>query len=231
MYLSKEKIDEIIKVASENDGHCDRCLRVIQVYKYGISTMMAGIMKKMAAATRETGKRDIDMGTLGLTHNERSQLSKMRQHGIIVQTKEDGHKKARHWLITTKGWQFLRGEDIPAKVVVFDNQVLGHEGGVANIRRILGEPGFYEADPLSTEEAAAFHDVRTPQKQLEYDAVYQGNSYSDNQPKKGTAYTIYVERLQIGKPVKISCPLGDGTLFKAEYADIAAFYKSWKITK
>jgi hypothetical protein len=66
-------------------------------------------------------------------------------------------------------------------------------------------------------------------KQLEYDAIYQGSSYSDNQPKKGTTYTIYVERLQIGKPVKISCPLSDGTLFKAEYADIAMFYKSWKI--
>jgi hypothetical protein len=122
MYLSKEKIDEIIKVASENDGHCDRCLRVIQVYKYGISTMMAGIMKKMAAATRETGKRDIDMETLGLTHNERSQLSKMRQHGIIVQTKEDGHKKARHWLITTKGWQFSTWRGYTCKGSSFDNQ-------------------------------------------------------------------------------------------------------------
>lgn len=55
MYLSTEKINEIIAVAAANDGHCDRCLRVIKVYKYGISTMMADIMKKMAEATKQTG--------------------------------------------------------------------------------------------------------------------------------------------------------------------------------
>lgn len=60
MYLSAEKIQEIIDVAAKNDGHCDRCLRVIKVYKYGLSTMMAGIMKAMAQATKETGVREIE---------------------------------------------------------------------------------------------------------------------------------------------------------------------------
>lgn len=226
MYLSAEKIQEIIDVAAKNDGHCDRCLRVIKVYKYGLSTMMAGIMKAMAQATKETGVREIDMETLGLTHNERSQLSKMRQHGLIVQPKNaDGVKKARHWLITTKGWQFLRGEDIPAKVVVFDNQVLGHEGGMANIRRILGEPGFYESDPLSTAEAAAYHDVRTPQKMQEHDAVWQG--MDSGNLRRGSTYEIKIERLQVGKPVRVHV---DG-LNPFEYRDIAAFQKAWKITQ
>lgn len=229
MYLSTEKINEIIAVAAANDGHCDRCLRVIKVYKYGISTMMADIMKKMAEATKQTGHRDIDMETLGLTHNERSQVSKMRQHGLIVQTKEDGHKKARHWLVTVKGWQFLRGEDIPAKVVVFDNQVLGHEGGTANIRRILGEPGFYESDPLSTEEAKVYHDVRTPQRKTEHQAVYQG--YTAGDMVKGKQYTIFIERLQVGKPVVLEFALAEGAAPKQlQYADIAAFQRSWKLT-
>lgn len=225
MYLSAEKINEIIAVAAANDGHCDRCLRVIKVYKYGISTMMAGIMKAMAAATKETGQREIDMETLGLTHNERSQVSKMRQHGLIVQAKDGDHKKARHWLITTKGWQFLRGEDIPAKVVVFDNQVLGHEGGNANIRRILGEPGFYESDPLSTEEAAAYHNVRSePKRKIEYQAIYKGRSAGYLVAEK--TYTIYVERMQLGKPVVLYV---DEQPSPMEYRDIAAFQRSWKI--
>lgn len=225
MYLSTEKINELIAIAAANDGHCDRCLRVIKVYKYQVSKTMAKIMREMAKATKGTGERAIDMETLDLTHTERSQLSKMRQHGLIVQPKDDrGVKKPRHWLITTKGWQFLRGEQIPAKVVVFDNQVLGHEGGVTDIRRLLDDPGFYEADPLSTEEAKAYHDVRTPQKMQEHRAEWRG--YSTGNLTNGTTYDIKIERLQVGKPVRVHV---EG-FNPFEYKDIAQFQKSWKIT-
>jgi len=226
MYLTTEKINELISVAAANDGHCDRCLRVIKVYKYQVSKTMAKIIKEMAAATKKTGERAIDMETLDLTHTERSQLSKMRQHGLIVQPKDErGVKKPRHWLITVKGWQFLRGEKIPAKVVVFDNQVLGHEGGTTDIRRLLDDPGFYEADPLSTEEAKVYHDVRTPLKHTEHQAQYMG--YSMDGLVKGTHYTIFVERLQVGKPVSLHT--GDVTAPR-KYQDIAAFQRNWKIT-
>lgn len=230
MYLTTEKINELIAVAAANDGHCDRCLRVIKVYKYQVSKTMAKIMREMAKATKATGERAIDMETLDLTHTERSQLSKMRQHGLIVQPKDDrGVKKPRHWLITTKGWQFLRGEAIPAKVVVFDNQVLGHEGGTTDIRRLLDDPGFYEADPLSTAEAAAYHDVRTPQKMQEHDAVWLG--YDQLTLKRGSTHTIKIERLQVGKPVVVHVDIADheGNKRRFEYPDIAAFQRSWKI--
>lgn len=230
MYLSTEKINELIAIAAANDGHCDRCLRVIKVYKYQVSKTMAKIMREMAKATKGTGERAIDMETLDLTHTERSQLSKMRQHGLIVQPKDDrGVKKPRHWLITTKGWQFLRGEQIPAKVVVFDNQVLGHEGGTTDIRRLLDDPGFYEADPLSTEEAKAYHDVRTPQKMQEHRAEWRG--YSSGKLEHGRFYDIKIERLQVGKPVVVNLYI-DGEVLHArlEYKDIAQFQKSWKIS-
>lgn len=232
MYLTTEKINELIAIAAANDGHCDRCLRVIKVYKYQVSKTMAKIMREMAKATKATGERAIDMETLDLTHTERSQLSKMRQHGLIVQPKDDrGVKKPRHWLITTKGWQFLRGEQIPAKVVVFDNQVLGHEGGTTDIRRLLDDPGFYEADPLSTEEAAAFHDVRTPQKMQEHRAEYRNRNYTAGGFEQGKVYTILVERLQMGKPVKIHAILAEGAKpQECTYNDIAAFQWDWKIT-
>lgn len=229
MYLSTEKINELIAIAAANDGHCDRCLRVIKVYKYQVSKTMAKIMREMAKATKATGERAIDMETLDLTHTERSQLSKMRQHGLIVQPKDDrGIKKPRHWLITTKGWQFLRGEDIPAKVVVFDNQVLGHEGGTTDIRRLLDDPGFYEADPLSTEEAAAYHDVRTPAKMQEHRAEWRG--YDGGVLKKGTVYKIEIERMQVGKPIHLVYWDSLNNRYEQEYKDIAAFQRSWKIT-
>ena len=183
-------------------------------------------MRAMAAATKATGERAIDMETLDLTHTERSQLSKMRQHGLVVQPKDErGVKRPRHWLITTKGWQFLRGEKIPAKVIVFDNQVLGHEGGTTDIRRLLNDPGFYEADPLSTEEAKVYHDVRTPQKKTAHQAVYLG--YSSGGLVKNTHYTIHIERLQVGKPVVLYV---DDAPTPIKYNDIAAFQRNWKIT-
>ena len=229
MYLSTEKIEEIIKVAAANDGHCDRCLRVIKVYKYQVSKTMAHIMREMAKATKATGERAIDMETLDLTHTERSQLSKMRQHGLIVQPKDErGVKKPRHWLITTKGWQFMRGEPIPAKVVVFDNQVLGHEGGTTDIRRLLDDPGFYESDPLSTEEAKAYHDVRTPAKRQQHVAEWRGNS--SGKYIKGEKYDVEIERLQVSKPVVLHVLGTDGNTVRMEYNDIAAFQRNWKIT-
>lgn len=228
MYLTTEKINELIAIAAANDGHCDRCLRVIKVYKYQVSKTMAKIMREMAKATKATGERAIDMETLDLTHTERSQLSKMRQHGLIVQPKDDrGVKKPRHWLITTKGWQFLRGEQIPAKVVVFDNQVLGHEGGVTDIRRLLDDPGFYEADPLSTEEAKAYHDVRTPQKMQEHRAEWRG--MTGGKLQQGRFYDLKIERLQVGKPVIVHVDYGDEVKV-TEYRDIAAFQRNWKIS-
>ena len=236
MYLTTEKINEIIAVAANNDGHCDRCLRVIKVYKYRVSKTMAKIMRAMSDATKSNvdahvpNPREIDMETLGLTHTERSQLSKMRQHGLIVQPKDDrGVKRPRHWLITVKGWQFLGGQDIPAKTVVFDNQVLGHDGGTTNIRRLLDDAGFFESDPLSTEEAKAYHDVRTPQRGTEHIAIYQG--YSSDDLVNGREYTIRIERLQVGRPVKLKCSLARGLLFSAEYNDIASFQRSWKIIR
>ena len=231
MYLSQDKINELIKIAAANDGHCDRCLRVIKVYKYHVSKTMAKIMREMAKATNATGERAIDMDTLDLTHTERSQLSKMRQHGLIVQPKDDrGIKTPRHWLITTKGWQFLCGEPIPAKVVVFDNQVLGHEGGTTDIKRLLDDPGFYEADPLSTDEAKVYHDVRTPQKMQEHSAIWQG--YNQGRLLKGSTQTIKIERLQVGKPVVVhlDLPGEEGNSRQFTYPDIAAFQQSWKIT-
>lgn len=237
MYLSKAKIEELIKVAAEHDGHCDRCLRVIKVYKYPVSRTMAKIMREMAKATKSNKRagvekpREIDMETIGLTHTERSQLSKMRQHGLVVQPKDErGVKKPRHWLITAKGWSFLGTQPIPAKVIVFDNQVLGHEGGTTTIRRLLDDAGFYETDPLSTAEAAAYHDVRTPTKHIKHQAEYRGGETGGLE--KGALYAILIERLQVGRPVRMRISLAgnaEPTIFT--YDDIAAFQKNWRVIK
>lgn len=228
MYLSKEKIDEILKVAAANDGHCDRCLRVLRIYKYSISSMMAKVLREMAKETRSTNNRSVDMDTIELSHTERSQLSKMRQHGLITQPKDSrGVKSPHHWLITTKGWDFLGAKDVPAKVLVFDNQVLGHEGGMTNIRRLLDDPGFFESDPLSTAEATVYHDVRTPKKEIEYQAAWLGQSI----PAliKDSVYNIKVERLQVGKPVCIVVTDSKGDEREYTYRDIATFARYWKI--
>jgi hypothetical protein len=229
MHLTTVQIEDLLKAASQHGGMCPTCYSTIKLYKYRVSETMAKIMREMAKATKATGQRAIDMETLDLTHTERSQLSKMRQHGLIVQPKDDnGVKKARHWLITSKGWQFLRGEDIPAKTLVFQNQVLGHEGGTTNIRRLLNDPGFYEADPLTTAEARTYHDVRTPQKLQQHLAAYLG--YSSGNLINGHEYVVSVERLQIGKPVKAFVTIKEGEeLLPQTFNDIAAFQRQWKV--
>lgn len=228
MHLTTEQIQEIIKIAQHNDGHCITCFRTIKIYKYRVSETMAKIMREMSRATKQTGERIIDMETLGLTHTERSQLSKMRQHGLVVQPKDERNvKKPRHWLITTKGWKFLRGEPIEAKVIVFDNQVLGHEGGTCTIRQLLNDPGFYESDPLTPAEAGMLHDVRTPKRQLAYSATYQGST--DSKLTHGASYKIFVERLEIRKPVNVDVEVPDSGIVQHVFNDIAGFQRTWKV--
>lgn len=209
--------------ARQNDGLCTNCHQSIKIYRYSISTSMVHVLKAIAKASRMGGDI-IDLGKLDLDHNERSQITKMRLHGLIAKVKKDGHQIPRHWVVTTKGWQFIGGADVPAKVVIYNNQVLGHDGGVTNIRRVTGMPGDFEKQSISAAESRTYSDIRKPQYDKEVTAEYLG--YSSGEFVKGQQYTIKMSRLQVGKPLHVQTPMGG----EQEYKDVAAFARTWKVT-
>lgn len=223
-----EEANALEKIADSNDGHCDRCGQTIKIYRYKVSRSHAVFLRAMAEAVSASGKNDTDIGTIGIAYSVRTQVTKIRQHGLIARVKNAaGAQIPRHWLITSKGWKFLNGEPIPSKVVVFNNQVLGHDGGMVNIYATLGEKRDpeakqYEEAPVSPAEARTFSDVRQPTLAFSQRATFRGHSYGlTGVYKPGASYELVLERLQVGKPVKITAP------HEREYPDIAAFQKDW----
>lgn len=231
--ITIEEKDQLLKIANANDGHCDRCHQTIKFYQYRINRVHAQFLKTMADAVRDTGVNDVDISTLSLPYSMRSQNSKLRQHGLIARVKDArGVQIPNRWLITHKGYDFLNGKPVPSKVVVYNNQVLGHDGGLTTIVTVLGgatknEP-VYNEQPVSPPEARTYDDVRKPKRKMSVNAEWRGYSFGQKKLVRGQTYELLIDKLQVGKPI-----LGQveevGILL--DYKDIAAFQRDWKISK
>lgn len=219
--LTLEQIQELVKLAETNNGHCDKCHRVLNIYRYNANKVMARILRTMASATHDGG-RAIDVDKLGLKHSERTQLTKMRFHGLVAKVKENGVQVPRHWVITNKGWKWLKGEPIQQKVLVYNNAVLGHEGELITIKRALGESE-YEKQPISTPEAGVYGGAREGVKGLPVTAIYKG--MTNRNFVKGETYQLIIARLKVGQAVKIVEPV------EQEYSDIGRFSTQWQVIK
>lgn len=227
MTMTTDQITELERTAELNDGHCDKCHQTIKIYRYRVNKVHCEFLKAMANAVRDTGINDVDISTIGIAYSTRTQCSKIRQHGLIARIKDErGVQLPRRWLITHKGWQFINGAAIPGKVVVYNNQVLGHDGDPVTMLQILGgkydpaAPQYTEA-PVSQPEARTYDDVRQPKKNMEITAIFRGRGYNA-QYQTGQQYDLVLDRLQLGKPVKVLAP------HAREYRDIAAFQKDWR---
>lgn len=230
--ITIDEIAELEKVAELNDGHCDRCHQTIKIYGYNIGRSHAVFLRAMAQKVAETGVNNVDISTIGLAYSVRSQVTKLRFHGLIARIKNDeGAQVARHWLITHKGYDFLNGNKIDEKVLVYNNQVLGHAGRQVNIYTILGEAfdpnePLYEELPVSPAEAKAYDDLRTNSLPVIYSAVYRGSKYGTL--VVGNVYTLALSKLQVGKPIFVTIKEIHMTEPR-KYKDIAEFQKDWKV--
>lgn len=222
---NEQEVRELEEAAAVNNGRCDRCGRVIKIYRYKLNATMANFLRRMAEEVKTTDNNDVDIAAIGLTYSQRSQVSKLRLHGLIARVKgENGKQVPGHWLITKKGWDWVsRGVAIASKVVVFENQVLGHDEETITIQEALGEPGLPQETPISEPEAQTYSQVRGPLLNHAFMAVYQGQRAGRLEP--GEQYEIEIEKLQVGKPVVMARPE------TRTYRDIAAFQKDWKITR
>lgn len=227
--ITIEQAEALEKEAKANGGKCTHCHHSINIYSYPINKVMVAFLRSMARATDETGSREVDVEKVSVIHHERTQITKLRVHGLIAKVKDaDGHHRARMWLITSKGWDFLRGQEIPRKVIIYNNQVIGHSPETVTIGRIDGGSAEYESKGITEPEARALHDVRTPVKMTEYEAEYLG--YTTGDLLKGSVYPITVERLQMGKPVNAQVTVKHRKdPVAVSYNDIATFQRTWKI--
>lgn len=232
--ITSEQATKLEKAAEQNDGHCDRCGQTIKIYRYKVNSVHVRFLRAIAEAVEQTGVNNVDVGTLGLPYSTRTQSSKLRQHGLIARFKDErGVQAPRRWLITHKGWQFLNGGAIPSTVVVYNNQVIGHDLHNVTIHEIAGEltPPVkqYDETPVTPAEARVYEDVRAPQKKMQVRAKYRRAHPSYAALKTGHFYDLEIDRLQVGAPVKLT--VVDLKIKKIVYHDINAFRKDWEIIR
>lgn len=232
----KWTLDEVEQLIRDNKGYCPCCGHKLAIYKYRANHTAAIMLRKIADRVRDSGSKQVNYDDIPVPHALHSQRSKLRQHGLIAKYKEDGKHVASMWVITNKGWDWLTGKPIPAVVLVFDNQVLGHEGGEITITEALGEnkkANEFEQKTVTPDESKVYGSLRSdPKTAVRYNALYKGRSDSASQPKRGQQYEIAVGRLQMGQPVKVDCPLNANVppeIYHAEYKDVATFQKNWQI--
>lgn len=233
MSMDLTRASALEKEAEKNAGHCTHCEQTIKVYRYGISTTMVRVLRLMADRTKvnmESGEgRTIDVDRqLKLESRERSQLTKMRFHGLVAKARGDDKVQIpRHWLITSKGWDFLTGGVIEAKVVVYNNQVLGHEGGNTTIKRVDGDAGVYEAEPLTQAESRLYANIRQPEYHKQIEAIYQ--AATSGHFEQGKLYQLSLAKLVVGQPLRIRVDnLPEGVPNEITYRDVAAFGRYWR---
>jgi hypothetical protein len=132
-YVLAEAIAE--KLFNLEDGKCPVCHAKISKYKSQMNIVQSKALIKISkgvilkAQTRTFQEaNDIFVSHLPnhleLTHSERSNLSKLRLHGLIAKVKEDGQVQAGRWLVTKRGWEYLKGQAVPAYIYHFRNKVI-----------------------------------------------------------------------------------------------------------
>lgn len=154
------KILEAIQEPDE-DGKCKVCTANVKRDKHALAKVMCHALIKTARAVHykmtDYGKtfseaNDIRYrhmpGDMALKVDEASNWTKLHFHGLVAMVKAEGAKKRGRWLITKKGWAFLRGEPIPASVTTFRGNIVERDPETTTIKEVLRDSAY--SDTLET---------------------------------------------------------------------------------
>lgn len=118
---------------------CNKCGQKIKLAHK--ETLNKKLLQGLQAAARiviETNRNDIDLHTLIDDYNIYNNFQKLRYFGLAYYLKDAKGQRVRgHWIITKRGWQFLRGEiKISKWVKVLENHITERSIDTVNVRDI-----------------------------------------------------------------------------------------------
>lgn len=145
----------------DEDKKCKICAANVERDTHTLTKVMVRALVKTAKAVHYkmtvaglgfTEANDIRYrrmpGDMKLELDEGSNWTKLHFHALVARVKEDGKAKQGRWLITRKGWAFLRGEPIPAKVTTFRGNIVDKSTEVLTIGEVLRDGAY--SDTLET---------------------------------------------------------------------------------
>lgn len=126
--------DQFKKLIEDITMEAERREIVIQgtkpIYKKSISGPVITALMKMQRRSWELGRQELHkIKDLDLTDSEKSNLSTLRQAGLIAHVKDEAGEDVRGvWIITRMGRQFLRGEvRMPACIYTMANHKIKNQ--------------------------------------------------------------------------------------------------------
>lgn len=139
---------------------CPNCLASMSQYSPRIDFYDALLLKAMSDVVRSNlrgGKSFTEANQVhvqsmdGADYTTKSRTTKCRQLGLIAKVMVDGvHDQAAGWVITTRGWQFLRNEPVPRQVTTFRNEIVERSDETTTIIELLNNEDRHVAyDPQS----------------------------------------------------------------------------------
>lgn len=129
-YLLKEAIPTL-----KDPGHCANCGESMAQYVRRVDIFAALLTFQMSKIVLQRVKDGIPFTAANkirvnaehsIAHVLKNNTSIARTLGLVARYKEKGEGSGALWVVTARGWAALRGDPIPAQVVVFRNQIIEH---------------------------------------------------------------------------------------------------------
>lgn len=129
---------------------CPHCGASMKMYWHRLTPGIIRALIKARSHVYTTGQNQFHLykdltGEHKLTTAEQMNWTKLRFHGLVAKCTTDGERDAGYWLITSRGFKFLRGEiQIPIKVQTFRNRVTDHADQLVTITQVMGSTPYFE---------------------------------------------------------------------------------------
>lgn len=130
-------------------SQCGNCGASMLMYEHSIDIMDAKLLlamgevvvKQSVIGTPFNVANRVHVQSLKLTYAEKSRTTWCSKLGLIAKVKnaKGEHDRKAGWLITSRGFAFLRNEDVPKRVVVWRNEIQDRFPERTTIGEILKE--------------------------------------------------------------------------------------------
>lgn len=144
---------------------CPHCGASMTVWRHNINIGLVDSLRKMANEIRKTGVNSVNVRTeLNLTKVRYNNFQKLRYFGLVHHVKHNGMSVKGNWLITKRGWAFLRGDIAVSRyILTFRNRIEARSDARKYIFEIEDShnPNYFK-DKYNIEppfEAAGNHDL------------------------------------------------------------------------
>lgn len=139
---------------------CPNCKASMVQYNPKIDFFDAMLLKAMSEAVKEKLEKGVSFTEANQVHVQslnnadyttKSRTTKCRQLGLVAKVMVDGvHDQQAGWVITHRGWKFLKNDPIPCQVTTFRNEIIDRSDELVTIVGLLNtEKRTVEYDPRS----------------------------------------------------------------------------------